>query len=58
MSDKRLARAPALFDDAAFDEDLKRTSDTGRKVANEARREYKQRGVPLDHLLACEEELP
>jgi len=56
MSDKRAGRAPAQFDDAAFSEDLKRTSDAGRQVAEAARREYEQDGVPIDDLLPCEEE--
>lgn len=58
MSDKRAGRAPAQFDDAAFAEDLKRTSDAGRQVAETARREYEQEGIPIDDLLACEEEGP
>jgi len=58
MSDKRKGRAPALFDDAIFAEDVKRASDTGRTIANAVRSEYEQDGVPLDHLLACEEEGP
>ena len=58
MSDKRAGRARALFDDALFAEDLKRTSATGRAVANATRREYEQQGVPLGHLLPCEEEGP
>lgn len=58
MSDKRTGRAPALFDDAAFAEDVNRASDTGQEVALAARREYEQQGVPLDHLLPCEEEGP
>jgi hypothetical protein len=58
VSDKRKGRAPALFDDALFAEDLKRTSDTGRTVAAAARREYEQEGVPLEHLLPCEDEGP
>lgn len=58
MTDKRAGRAPAQFDDAAFSEDLKRTSDAGRKAAEAARREYEQDGVPVDDLLPCEEEGP
>jgi hypothetical protein len=58
MSDKRAARAPALFDDAAFDEDLKRASDAGRKVALAARNDFEQSGVSLEDLLACDEEGP
>jgi len=58
MSDKRAGRAPAQFDDAAFAEDLKRTSDAGRQVAESTRREYEQDGVPIDDLLPCQEEGP
>lgn len=56
MGDKRAGRATALFDDAAFAEDLNRASDTGRQVALATRNEYEQNGVPVDHLLACDEE--
>jgi hypothetical protein len=58
MTDKRAGRAPALFDNALFAEDLKRASDTGRKVALASRAEYEPHGVPLDDLLACEDEGP
>lgn len=58
MSDKRPGRAPALFDNAAFSEDLQRTSDAGEEVALAARREFESEGVPLASLLACEEEGP
>lgn len=58
MSNKRAGRAPALFDDAAFVEDMNRASDTGREVALAARNEYEQDGVPIDQLLACDEEGP
>jgi hypothetical protein len=56
MSNKRAGRATALFDDAAFAEDLNRASDTGRQVALATRSEYEQNGVPVDHLLACDDE--
>lgn len=58
MSDKRSGRAPALFDDAAFAEDLRRTSDGGQEVARAARREFEAQGVPTKSLLACDEEGP
>lgn len=58
MSDKRTGRASALFDAAAFVEDLNRSSDAGRVVAVAARKGYEQDGVPTEHLLACEEEGP
>jgi hypothetical protein len=56
MSDKRKGRASALFDDAAFAEDLNRASETARVVALAARKDYEQGGVPTEQLLACEEE--
>lgn len=56
MSDKRPGRAPALFDDAAFDEDLRRASGTGEEVALAARKEFEGEGVPVENLLACDEE--
>ena len=56
MSDRRPGRAPALFDDAAFAEDLRRASDAGREVAFVARKEFEGEGVPVKSLLACDEE--
>lgn len=56
MSDKRAGRAPALFDDAAFAEDLRRTSDAGEEVARAARKEFERVGVPVETLLACDAE--
>ena len=58
MSDKRRGRAPALFDDAAFAEDLRRASEAGAKVALAARREFEANGVPVPALIPCEEEGP
>jgi hypothetical protein len=58
MSDKRTGRASALFDDAAFVEDLNRASEPGREAALAARKDYEQGGVPVEHLLACDEEGP
>jgi hypothetical protein len=58
MTDKRQGRAPALFDGAALAEDLSRTSEAGRAAALAARKEYEQGGVPIEYLLACDEEGP
>lgn len=58
MSDRRAGRAPALFDDAAFAEDLKRASDAGQEVALATRGDFEQNGVPLAHILACDDEGP
>lgn len=58
MSDKRLGRAPVLFDDAAFAEDLRRASESGGEVARAARTTFEAEGVPLANLLACDEEGP
>lgn len=58
MSDNRPGRAPALFDDAAFAEDLGRASDAGEEVALAARKEFEAEGVPIENLLACDEEGP
>lgn len=58
MSDKRPGRAPALFDDAAFAEDLRRASGAGEEVARAARKEFEGEGVPVGNLLACDEEGP
>ncbi|HET9163099.1 MAG TPA: hypothetical protein VFN89_06620 [Solirubrobacterales bacterium] len=58
MSDKGRGRGPALFDDGAFAEDLRRASDAGREVAVGARKEFEKEGVPVGSLLACDEEGP
>lgn len=58
MSHKRTGRAPALFDDAAFAEDLKRAGDAGQKVALAARHSFEETGVPLEELHACDGEGP
>lgn len=58
MSDKRAGRASALFDDAAFAEDLTRANEAGRAVALAARNEFEESGVPVAYLLACDEEGP
>jgi hypothetical protein len=58
VSDKRSGRAPALFDDAAFAEDVRRGGDAGRNVALASRREFEADGVPLERLIACDEEGP
>ena len=55
MSNKRAGRAPALFDDAAFAEDLRRASDPGKQVARTARKEFEGAGVPVESLFACDE---
>lgn len=48
MSYKRPGRAPALFDGAAFAEDLRRASDAGKEVAVVARKEFEKEGVPVE----------
>jgi hypothetical protein len=56
VSDKRGKRAPAVFDDVAFAEDLVRSGESGRLAAERARTEYEHDGVPIQHLLSCDEE--
>ena|SRR4249919_2415318 len=58
MNDKRPGRAPVLFDDAAFADDIRRASDAGEEVALAARRDFEVEGVPVGPLLACDEEGP
>jgi hypothetical protein len=58
VNDKRAGHAPALFDDAAFAEDLQRAGDAGRDVALRARGSFEEIGVPLKELRACDEEGP
>lgn len=58
MSNKWPGRAPALFDDAAFAEDLRRASNAGTEVALAARKDFEGEGVPIGSLLSCDEEGP
>lgn len=58
MNAKHGGRAPALFDDTAFDEDLERASDAGKDVALAARSDFEANGVPVADLLACDDEGP
>lgn len=53
MSNKRQGRAPALFDDAAFDEDFRRAADLGRAAAIWARRELEAEGVQVGSFPIC-----
>ncbi len=43
-------RARAHFDSEAWKEDLARSTPAGRGAAGKARRDYEQKGVPLDQL--------
>ncbi len=56
MPAKKAGRAEVVFDGAAFDEDLGRTSSTGRAIALAARNAYRRDGCPVASLLACGEE--
>lgn len=47
---------PVQFDRAAWEEDLRRASTSGRATAEEARREYEGRGVPIGQLKVCDAE--
>lgn len=47
-------RLAALFDEAAWNEDLARTTDAGRQAASNACTEYERDGVPLHLLRPCE----
>jgi hypothetical protein len=40
----------AQFDEDAWGEDLARTTPTGRTAAEAARRDYEQRGIPIEQL--------
>jgi hypothetical protein len=48
--------APVAFDEAAWSEDLRKTTDTGRATATRKRVELERDGQPVDELLACDEE--
>lgn len=58
MSDKRTGRAPTLFDDALFAEDLKHAATPVARSPTRPGTSTSRRGFPLEHLLACEEEGP
>jgi hypothetical protein len=47
-------RPAVLFDDAAWAEDLARTTDAGRRAASEARADYERDGMLLHDLRPCE----
>lgn len=49
---------PVVFDEDAWDEDMRRSSAAGRAAAGIARSEYETAGVPIDALQACDPEGP
>ena len=49
-------RFPALFDPEAWEEDLARTTPSGRAAAEAARDSYGQGGIPFTHLRRIEEQ--
>lgn len=49
-------RLPARFDPDPWDEDLARSTTTGRQAAQAARRDYEPNGIPRSHLKPCEAE--
>jgi hypothetical protein len=49
---------PARFDPDVWEADLARTTPTGRGVAQRARSEYEQQGVPRSDLRPCDAEGP
>lgn len=56
MPARKAGHAGVVFDDAAFGEDLGRTSPAGRAAALAARDAYRQDGCPVADLLACDDE--
>jgi hypothetical protein len=50
------AHAPVAFDEAAWSEDLRQTTDAGRAAATKKRAQLERDGQPVDELLACDEE--
>jgi hypothetical protein len=56
MPAQEAGHARVIFDEAAFGEDLIRTTDTGRSVALETRSAYDRDGCPVEDLLACDSE--
>jgi hypothetical protein len=55
MAAKR-GTARVVFDDLAFNDDLGRTTEHGRRIAVDTRSAYEQHGCPVDDLLACQEQ--
>jgi hypothetical protein len=55
MTIKR-GHAPVAFDEAAWSEDLRQTTDIGRAEATRKRVRLEQDGQPVDELLACDEQ--
>lgn len=49
-------RAPVVFDDLAFEDDVRRASNHGQSVAQDTRDAYERDGCPVDSLHACEAE--
>src|SRR5271154_1934646 len=47
---------PVAFDEAAWSEDLRQTTDTGRVAATRKRAQLERDGQPVDELLACDED--
>jgi hypothetical protein len=52
----KAGRARVIFDEAAFREDLRRTTDAGQSVAVATRNTYDRDGCPVEDLLACQSE--
>lgn len=52
MPTKR-STARVVFDELAFNDDLARTTEHGRRVALDTRSAYERHGCPVDPLLAC-----
>jgi hypothetical protein len=46
--------APVAFDEAAWSEDLRQTTDTGRTTATRKRAQLERDGQPVEQLLACD----
>jgi hypothetical protein len=53
---RRPGAARVVFDDAFWLDDLARTDTPGRRVAEDARRQFEADGVPVAELRACDAE--
>ena len=49
-------RLPARFDPDSWNEDMRRTTEVGRAVAEHAKRSYARRGIHLTELRPCQPE--
>lgn len=55
MTTARRHSFPARFDENAWEEDLARSTPSGRQAAEAARRDYERSGIPFEHARRVQE---